>query len=486
MAATLFAHRLEKQGIAITLVESSAIRTVGVGEATTPAIRDYFREAGLDEAEVMRASQATIKLGIAFDGWAGEGSRFLPPLRSLWHAFERRRLSSLLAEASRGRRYHADRCLLPRDLNSPRPVASCRRPGRPRTMLFFDWAVHFGRRAVCPLSSGNRRGSWRGPSRCEGQDGAPGRDDRPYSCGRYGGTWGDRRRSVYRLHRFSLASAQRGSRRALRRLDQAAALRSRGSDALRTAPGWRLRALHASDRTQGGAGNGVSRFSIASAMDMSIQATICPMMKRVATLRGRLEGEPLGEPNLIRFKTGHRRRFWVGNCVALGLSAGFLEPLEIHEHYAHLFWHPNACWNCCRTAVSTRHWLTIIIASPRSNMSASAIFCCFIIGATADTASRYGTSAALRSCRKNSRTRSACSQVVGAWYVMSGMPFRIQAGFQCLPGLACCPSDGILSLTSLQPNRYLAHSRASVARLPKGFQAAHAYRDYVASHFKSG
>ena len=48
----------------------------------------------------------------------------------------------------------------------------------------------------------------------------------------------------------------------------------------------------------------------------------------LAALRGQLEGEALGEPNVVRFRAGHVRRFWIGNCVAIGLSTGFLEPLE--------------------------------------------------------------------------------------------------------------------------------------------------------------
>jgi tryptophan 7-halogenase len=48
----------------------------------------------------------------------------------------------------------------------------------------------------------------------------------------------------------------------------------------------------------------------------------------LSVLRGQLEGESLGEPNLVKFRAGHVRRFWIGNCVAIGLAGGFLEPLE--------------------------------------------------------------------------------------------------------------------------------------------------------------
>ena len=50
--------------------------------------------------------------------------------------------------------------------------------------------------------------------------------------------------------------------------------------------------------------------------------------KAVETLLNNLDGEPQSDPFPIRFQTGRRDAFWEKNCVSIGLSSGFLEPLE--------------------------------------------------------------------------------------------------------------------------------------------------------------
>ncbi len=55
--------------IEIILVESADIESVGVGEATVPTIRDFFSNIGVDENELIRKTDATIKLAIKFENW---------------------------------------------------------------------------------------------------------------------------------------------------------------------------------------------------------------------------------------------------------------------------------------------------------------------------------------------------------------------------------------------------------------------------------
>ena len=75
MTAAAFGKTLGRHA-EITLVESDAIGTVGVGESTIPPIRTFNNLLGIDEAEFMRETQATFKLGIEFDNWGRIGDRY--------------------------------------------------------------------------------------------------------------------------------------------------------------------------------------------------------------------------------------------------------------------------------------------------------------------------------------------------------------------------------------------------------------------------
>jgi tryptophan halogenase len=69
MTAAALVHRLPRDLYSVVLIESDEIGIVGVGEATLPHIKQFNDMLGLDEAEFMRATRATFKLGIEFRDW---------------------------------------------------------------------------------------------------------------------------------------------------------------------------------------------------------------------------------------------------------------------------------------------------------------------------------------------------------------------------------------------------------------------------------
>lgn len=326
MAAALMAHRLRPLGIAITLVESSAIGTIGVGEATTPAIRDYFREAALDEAAVMAASNATIKLGIEFDGWGGRDSRFFHPfglygMPSNGVAFHHYWLK---LRAAGDQRPIDDYCLATQLARSGRFLP----PPRPAPdYAFFDWAVHFDAglyaRHLATVAAGRGVRRVDAKVRSVERDGDTGRIAAIVtdSAGRIAG---DLFIDCTGFRSLLLGQAMEEPYiewSDVLPCDRAVAMPCAHADDGEWAPYTRSTALSAGWQWRIPLQHRVGNGYVYSSRHISDD-------EAVATLQSGLEGPPLAEPNLIRFTTGHRQRFWKGNCLALGLAAGFLEPLE--------------------------------------------------------------------------------------------------------------------------------------------------------------
>jgi tryptophan halogenase len=324
MTAASLAHRLGRLGADITLVESSAVGTIGVGEATVPAILQYFQSLGLDPVEVMKATNGTVKLAIEFDGWRRPGHSFMHPFgrygleagpvafHHLWNRLRRTGDPGTLDEYSLGAQLaRAGRVMLP--------------PDEARVDFEnFDWAVHFdaSRFAALLRAFAERLDVRRIDARVTDvlTDGERIRGVRLDS----GDTIeGELYIDCSGFHRLLIDKALHSGFVDWRHwlpCDRAVALPCASStDTI--APYTRSRAMTAGWAWRIPLQNRVGNGYVYSSDHVSDEQAL-------TTLRAELEGEPIAEPNYVKFRAGHVRRFWVGNCVAIGLASGFLEPLE--------------------------------------------------------------------------------------------------------------------------------------------------------------
>ena len=85
MTALILARSFIDRGVSITLLESPAVPIIGVGEGSTPWLRGFFDSLGIEESEWMPACHATYKCGITFEGWSTKPGfeRYFHPFASM-------------------------------------------------------------------------------------------------------------------------------------------------------------------------------------------------------------------------------------------------------------------------------------------------------------------------------------------------------------------------------------------------------------------
>ncbi|VXC92339.1 tryptophan halogenase family protein [Sphingomonas sp. AX6] len=325
MTAALLS-RLFINGYRIRLIESDAIGTIGVGEATIPAIRTFNQLAGIDEFKFLKATQGTYKLGIEFVDWRAKGSSYIHGFGKIgqdlmWlhpHQF-------WLHQAARGQAKHFDHyalnCVMARTAKFAPPDP--RNPESP--MADIDYAYHFDANLYARFLRG--RSEKQGVERIEGR--IVGVRQHPETGFVEGVTLEDGREVAGDI--FVDCSGMRAlligetlgvgyeDWRHWLPCDRALAVpcenaptllpytRSTARDA-----GWQWRIP-----LQHRIGNG-HVYSSAHAYDDTI----------ADILLDNLDGAPLADPRPVRFVPGKRHRVWEKNVVAIGLASGFLEPLE--------------------------------------------------------------------------------------------------------------------------------------------------------------
>jgi tryptophan halogenase len=330
MTAAAFASVLPPARRRIRLIESSEIGIVGVGEATLPHIRFFNKRIGIDERELMARTQATFKLGIEFVDWGRLGDSYIHPFGAYgvpmagvpFHQY-------WLRQRSAGSAVPIEEYSLP-------IVAS--RLGRfalPSTDASdvgstFGYAFQFDASLYAQYLRGfaEARGVERTDAKVvdvklRGTDGFvesirldSGADiagDLFIDCSGFRGLLIEQAlRTGYHEWTHWLPC------------DRAVAMPCENSGPL--APytratareaGWQWR-IPLQHRT----GNGYVYGSRFISDD-----------EAAAQLVSRLPGKPLADPRFLRFTTGRRKVTWNRNVVAIGLSGGFLEPLESTSIY---------------------------------------------------------------------------------------------------------------------------------------------------------
>src|SRR5947208_4010752 len=305
--------------VEITLVESDEIGTVGVGESVIPTARTFHEYMGIDEADFVRSTGSTFKLGISFEDWAREGDRYIHSFgtigRSTWmvdfhHFWLRAHELGVAGEIG-------EYCL-------EHQAAAAGRFG-PSQQVPFNYAYHldaglYGRylRGLAEAAGVRRVEGKIAEVRQSAESGAIEALVLDSGTAVEGDLFIDCTGFRALLIGKALGVAFEEWSHWLP-TDSALAVQTRAVEppppftrAIAHRAGWRWRIP-----LQHRVGNGLV-YSSAHMSDDEARAL----------LDESIVGERLIEPRLIRFKAGYRPKVWVNNCIAIGLSSGFVEPLE--------------------------------------------------------------------------------------------------------------------------------------------------------------
>jgi tryptophan 7-halogenase len=313
------------QGCAITLIESDEIGTVGVGEATIPPIRTFNQTLGIDERDFVRATQGSFKLGIEFVDWAKSGHSYFHPFGPHGKPFDivdvhHHWLRAKAAGETSTLDDHSMAWAIAKQGRFSPPSPD------PRSVLStYDYAYHFD--AGLYAAYLRKHSETRGVTRIEGkvgtviqnsetgfiesvslEDGQSFTGDLFIDCSGFRGLLIEGAlKSGYQDWTHWLPADRAVAVPCSKNGDPTPYTRSTAREA-----GWQWR-IPLQHRT----GNGyVYSSKFISDEDAA------------ATLLANLDGEQLADPRPLRFVTGRRNSYWDKNVVAIGLSSGFLEPLE--------------------------------------------------------------------------------------------------------------------------------------------------------------
>jgi len=309
----------------ITLIESEEIGTIGVGEATIPPVKLFNRNLGLDEFEFVRRTKGSFKLGIQFVDWAKPGLRYFHPFGSFARPFDSVDVHHYWLRAhAEGKAASLDEyCMAWAAASAGRFAPPLPDPNS--VLSTYDYAYHFDAGLYARFL--REYSEKRGVVRIEGKvadvelEGTRGHvasvrleDGRRFDGELFIDCSGFRALLIEGALKtgFDDWSHWLPCDRALAVPCACAGEFTPYTRSTARAAGWQWRIP-----LQHRIGNGYVYCSKNITDDAAAM-----------TLMSNLDGAALADPKPLRFIAGRRRKAWNGNVVAIGLSSGFLEPLE--------------------------------------------------------------------------------------------------------------------------------------------------------------
>jgi tryptophan halogenase len=311
--------RVMGRAVEVALVESDAIGTIGVGESTIPPLITFNRLLGINEAEFMRATQATFKLGIAFDGWKQAGDSYFHSFgltgTDHWAAgFQHYWLNG----QTRGHAQpYDDYCL---ELIAAREAKFAHLPDDRMNYAYQLDSTLYGRflRRMAEADGARRIEGKIAQVQLDGESGNIAALVLESGLRIEGDLFLDCTGFRALLIEQALHAGFDDWTHYLP-CDSAIAVQTESvapavpfTRAMAHDAGWQWRIP-----LQHRVGNGIVYCSRYLDHDAALDR-----------LLGNIEGRVSTQPNRLRFVTGARRKQWHRNCLALGLSGGFMEPLE--------------------------------------------------------------------------------------------------------------------------------------------------------------
>lgn len=325
MTAAYLARWLEKVDIQVTLIESELIGTIGVGEATVPGIHQFIKDLGIKESEFINATNATFKLGIEFENWAGIDKTFFHPFAGYGVQIEDRPFYKTWWSAKKqGYTEGLDKFCLGTQLAHAGKFALPDFDEKSR-LAWYNYAYHFDASLFAKFLRGYAE--QRNVKRIEGKINHVQLDPGSGFIQSVSMDSGQVVESDLFVDCTGMPALLIGKALGVGYedwshwlpCDSALAVQTKSvvdpdpftRSSVRTA-GWQWHIP-----LQHRVGNGY----VYSSQFISHEQAREELLNNVI-------GEQVTEPKLIRFTTGMRNDFWHKNCVAIGLSSGFLEPLE--------------------------------------------------------------------------------------------------------------------------------------------------------------